>query len=183
MQIPLQITFRGMAPSAAIESVIRQRAAKLERFGHRITRCHVTVDIPHRHHHKGNHYAVRIEVSTPTGDVVVTRDPTLDESHKNFHAVIRDAFDSAVRHLEEDMQRQRDGKSHEQAPHGHVKSLFPAGGYGFLATSDGQEVYFHENSVIGAAFIELGVGSEVRFTRAPDDSNQGPRAASVSLLQ
>lgn len=172
-----------MARSAAIESVIWQRAAKLERFDHRITRCHVTVDIPHRHHHRGNHYAVHIEISTPTGDVAVTRNPALDESHKDVHAVIRDAFDAAVRHLEDDVQRQRDGmKSHEQAPHGHVQRLFPADGYGFLATSDGQEVYFHENSVLGAAFLELNVGSEVRFTRAPDDSNQGPRAASVSLL-
>ena len=40
---------------------------------------------------------VRIEVSTPTGDVVVTRAPSLDESHEDFHAVIRDAFDTAAR--------------------------------------------------------------------------------------
>ena len=35
--------------------------------------------------------------------------------------------------------------------------------YGFIATSDGREIYFHRNSVIDDAFDRLSVGSEVRF--------------------
>ena len=69
-----------------------------------MARCFV---LPHRHHHKGNHFAVRIEVSTPTGDVAVTRDPPLDDSHKDMGSVIRDAFDVAVRHLEANGERLR----------------------------------------------------------------------------
>jgi cold shock CspA family protein len=183
MSIPLQITFHGMQHSDSIEAVVRKRAARLERFCDRITACHVTIDIPHRHHHKGNHLAVRIEVSTPTGDVAVTRDPSLDDSHKDVAAVIRDAFDSAVRHLEDNAERHRSPTmSHQDPPHGRVTRLFPQGGYGFLETTDGREIYFHENSVADAGFGRLSIESRVRFTLAPEDSDQGPRAASVQRL-
>jgi hypothetical protein len=39
MQIPLQISFRNMDPSPAIEARIREKAAKLERFHDRIIGC------------------------------------------------------------------------------------------------------------------------------------------------
>ena len=61
--------------------------------------------------------------------------------------------------------------------------LFPNDGYGFLTMSDGNEVYFHQNSVQEASFAQLRVGSDVGFTlAAEEDSDQGSRAASVHLL-
>ena len=36
MEKPLEITFRGLAPSPAIEANVRERAAKLERFFRKI---------------------------------------------------------------------------------------------------------------------------------------------------
>jgi ribosome-associated translation inhibitor RaiA/cold shock CspA family protein len=184
MEIPLQITFRGIDHSDAIEFAIRQRAERLERFCDRITRCHVTVDMPHQHRHRGNHYAIRIEIEAPSGEVSVTRDPSLADSHKDFQSVVRDAFDAATRQLEDDAQKQRgEVKGHEHhPPAGHVTRLFPGDGYGFLVTAGGDEVYFHENSVIDTPFAQLRVGNEVRFTLAPEDSDQGARAASVHLL-
>lgn len=106
MQLPLQITFRGMDPSEAIESMIRERAARLERFHDRVVRCHVIVDVPHRHHRKGRLYAVRVDVTTPTGEIAATRDPSLDHSHQDFNVVVRDAFDAIARQLEDEV---RDG--------------------------------------------------------------------------
>jgi len=53
MKIPLQITFRNMPPSQAIEKNIREKAAKLESLYGQIMGCQVTVEAPHRHHHKG----------------------------------------------------------------------------------------------------------------------------------
>lgn len=52
MQVPLQITFRHMDPSPALEARIRRRAEELEQFSGRITACHVTVESRHRRHHK-----------------------------------------------------------------------------------------------------------------------------------
>lgn len=184
MQIPIQITFRGIGQSNAIESAIRQRATRLERFAHRITRFHVIVDMPHHHRRKGNHYAVRVEVTAPTGEVFVTRDASLDDSHKDFQSVLRDAFDATLRNLESKSQRREgDAKTHAHSPHARVVRMFVNDGYGFLATSAGDEVYFHRNSVLEVPFSQLSVGSKVRFTLAPEDGDQGPRAASVYLLE
>jgi cold shock CspA family protein/ribosome-associated translation inhibitor RaiA len=182
-QLPLQITFRGIDHSQAVEAAIRQRAARLARFSGLIQRFHVTVDMPHQHRHRGNHYAIRIELTTPSGEVVVSRDPSLDDSHKDFQSVLRDAFDAAARHLESNAQRTQTGaKDRDQPPPGRVTRLFPEQGYGFLTTAEGEDVYFNENSVRGASFAQLSIGSEVSFTIAPEDADQGARAASVQLL-
>ena len=53
MPIPLQISFRNMDPSPAVEERIHKKAEKLERFNDRIIGCAVVVEAPHRHHHKG----------------------------------------------------------------------------------------------------------------------------------
>lgn len=50
MTIPVQVTFKGMDPSPALEARIREKAAQLERFEGDILRCHVTLEAPHRHH-------------------------------------------------------------------------------------------------------------------------------------
>jgi cold shock CspA family protein len=41
--------------------------------------------------------------------------------------------------------------------------LFPDEGYGFLTNEDGEEVYFHRNSVLEGVFDQLRAGSDVRF--------------------
>ena len=66
MQIPLQISFRNMDPSPAVEAIIREKAAKLDRYFGRIVSCDVSVEAPHRHHHKGKLYKVRIDIG-PAG--------------------------------------------------------------------------------------------------------------------
>ena len=109
MQQPLQITFRGMAHSDAVESRIRLKAAALERFYNHITSCHVTVDAPHQRHHKGNLYAVRIDLQLPDKEIVVGRGRRHDHAHEDVYVAIRDTFDAAVRQLE-DYARRRAGK-------------------------------------------------------------------------
>jgi ribosome-associated translation inhibitor RaiA len=107
MQIPLQITFRGMTPSPAIESLIRTRSARIERFYDRIIRCHVVVDMPHRHQRKGRQYAVHVDITTPESEIVVTRAADPDESHLELESAVRNAFDVATRQLEDSVRRRR----------------------------------------------------------------------------
>ncbi len=106
MQVPLQITFRGVDHSDSIEAIIRERAARLERFHHHIIRCHVTVDQPHRHRSQGRPFSVHIDITTPGGTVALTRDPS-DRDHEQFSVVVRDAFDAVARQLEEEARRRR----------------------------------------------------------------------------
>ena len=75
MQIPLQISFRNMDPSPAVEAIVREKAAKLDRFLDRIVSCDVTIEAPHRHHHKGKLYKVRSDIGIRGKDVHVSGRP------------------------------------------------------------------------------------------------------------
>ena len=116
MQVPLQITFRNMQPSPAVESRIRERAAKLERFHQRITSCHVVVDAPHRHHHKGKLFAVHVDLTVPGQEILASKGAGANHAHENVHVAIRDAFDAVLRQLDGFARRARgDVKHHERA--------------------------------------------------------------------
>ena len=103
MQIPLQITLRNLARSAAVEADIRKRAGKLERFHQHIVSCRVVVELPSRHKHQGKIYNVRLDIGVPGGEVVVNRD-----RHEDIYVALRDAFDAAKRQIE-DYGRRIDG--------------------------------------------------------------------------
>lgn len=114
MAVSLQLTYHGMDPSAAVEKAVREKVNKLEQFSDQITACHVTVDAPHKHHHKGKIYSVLIELHVPDTEIVVSRNPTENHAHEDVYVAIRDAFSSARRQLKEYEQRRRGKiKTHE----------------------------------------------------------------------
>jgi hypothetical protein len=106
MSVPLQITFRGVSPMPTVGSLIEERTSRLERFSDRIVRCHVIVGVPHRHHRNGRHYSVHLDITTPLGSIVVTREPDTQPA-RELDALIRDAFDAATRQLENEAARRR----------------------------------------------------------------------------
>jgi cold shock CspA family protein/ribosome-associated translation inhibitor RaiA len=180
MQLPLQITFKGIGQSDAIEASIREHAAHLEQFHDRITSCHVVVEEPQHRHHKGNLFRLRINLTLPGHTIVVNRDPGLDHAREDMGVAIRDAFNAAGRQIEDYARRRRgDVKSHEAASHGRVKLLFPGESYGVIETSDGLDIYFHANSVADGDFSRLNVGDEVRFVAQEGESAKGPQASTV----
>src|SRR5689334_20751887 len=132
MQLPLQISFRHMSHSDAIESLVREKAATLDTFAGRIMACRVVVELAGKHHLHGNLYEVRIDLTLPGGEIAVTRTPSQRAEYRDIQVALRDAFDSARRQLEDYVRRQRgDVKDHELAPHARVSQLFPQEGYGF----------------------------------------------------
>jgi len=96
MQIPLQITTRDIDHSEALETHIRSKVEKLEEFFKHITSCRVVVEMPHRHHHQGKHFNVRIDIGVPGSEIVINRDHAED-----VYVALRDAFDAAKRRLED----------------------------------------------------------------------------------
>jgi len=115
MKIPVQITFRGIDGSPAIEDYVRRRAAKLETFSDRMTRCRVVVEAPHHRHLHGGSYRVRVEVTIPGADVVVGDRPSEAPGHRDLYAAIDDAFDDAGRVLQDRVKRLRgETKAHDQ---------------------------------------------------------------------
>lgn len=181
MQIPLEITFHNMDRSDAVEANIREKADKLERYFDRIVACRVVVEAPHKHRRKGKLYNVRIDISVPGKEILVNRNGPKNQAHEDVYVAIRDAFAAAGRQVEDHARKVRgDIKSHEVPLHGKVARLFPYEGYGFVAMSDGREVYFHKNSVVNDQFDKLEVGSEVRVAEAHGESADGPQASTVT---
>lgn len=182
MQIPLQITFRDMEPSDAVEARIREKVAKLDHFYDQNMSCRVMVEAPHAHHHKGKLFQVRIDLTVPEGELLVTHEHHhKDPAHEDVYVAIRDAFDAMKRQLE-DYARKRRGKvkTHEAPAHGRVSSLKPEEDYGRIETPDERVIYFHRNSVLDNAFDKLEVGSEVRFVE--EAGERGPQASTVTLV-
>ncbi len=181
MQLPLQVSFRHMEHSEAIEALVREKAARLDAFAGHIMSCRVVVEPAAKHHVHGNLYQVRIDLTVPGGEIAVTRGPSEHTEHRDIHVALRDAFDTARRELEDYVRRRRgDVKALETVPHARVSKLCPDEGYGFLETPDGREVYFHRHSVLHEAFHDLHVGTEVAFVE--EEGENGPQASTVRLV-
>ena len=181
MQLPVQITFRHMEASTAMEDAIRNRAAELDQFHHHIMSCRVVVEPQSRHSQNGNVYRVSIDIKVPGRELVVSREGGLNQAHEDAYVAIRDAFDAIRRQLDDDAHRQRRKiKHHEVPPHGRIVQIAARDGYGRIATSDGREIYFHRNSLLNADFDQLQMGAEVRF--AEELGEDGPQATSVSVV-
>ena len=137
MKLPLQIVFRNLGPSEAIEAKVRERAEKLEKYYEHIMSCRVVVELLHHHHHQGNLYHVRVDLKVPDSELVASREPDLQHSHEDVYVAIRDAFDSVRRQLEDYTRRRRGQiKLHDMPPHGRVAEIYPD--YGKIATADGR---------------------------------------------
>ena len=94
-------------------------------------------------------------------------------------ALIRRTFDSARRELEKVVDRQRGEvktPAHQQMQ-AVVEQIFPEQDYGFLRTLDGQQVYFHRNSVLHKHWERLRAGVIVRY--APEMGEKGLQASTV----
>jgi ribosomal subunit interface protein len=180
MQLPLQITWRNLEASDAVESAVREKAQKLERFAEHITSCRVIIEAPHKHHHQGNIYHVKIDITLPGAEILATHHSDKHHAHEDVYVAIRDAFDVARRQLEDYVRKRRgETKAHEPLPHGKVIQLFPSEDYGIIESSDKREIYFHRNSVLDADFEKLEVGALVHFIEEMGEN--GPQASTVHV--
>jgi cold shock CspA family protein len=182
METPVEIVFEDITPSEAVEARLRDEVAKLEQFMDRITSARVVVAKPHRQHHKGNVYSVRIHITVPgAADILVNRDPGDRGAHEDIYVTIRDAFSAARRQLQDRVRKmQGQVKEHETPPHGVIYALNADSDHGFISASDGREIYFHRNAVANEGFDSLKVGQEVRFSETRGD--KGPQASFVQPI-
>jgi len=181
MQVPVEISFRNMDRSEFVEADVREKVAKLEEFCDRITSCRVVLEAPHRHHHQGNVYLVRIQLSVPHRELVVDRGPAENHAHEDVYVAVRDAFKAMRRQLEDYVRELRgDTKEHQETPHGRIAKFYPQSDYGFIETPDNREIFFHANSLLNIAFEDLVPELEVRFVE--EQGEKGPQATSVHVV-
>lgn len=182
MQTPIEIDFQGMDATPYVRTAITEHVAELERRCGRITACRVVLKGPGGHHRTGGLYEVNIRLALPDGrEVNVDRTAQADERHSDLDFALNDAFKRARRQLQDQVRElQGQVKHHESPPIGTVVQLDPLGEFGLLESSDGQEIYFHRNSVLDGDYPRLAVGSRVSY--AEEMGEKGPQASTVKLM-
>ncbi|NNM61628.1 MAG: ribosome-associated translation inhibitor RaiA [Steroidobacteraceae bacterium] len=107
MQKSLNITFRHMPPSDAVEERAREMFARLERVHPEILGCHVTIDTPEGHQTKGAPFVIKIEIEMPGRAVHVDGSRSRHPQDANAYNALHHAFDTARRLLDEQSQRRQ----------------------------------------------------------------------------
>jgi len=183
MKVPLEISFRGIEKTDAVEDLIREKAADMERLCGDIISCRIVVEVPQQYQKSGRPYRVRINVNIPPGhEVVVRRESSEGMLHDELPSTIREAFDAAKRQVKKIVEKRRgDVKSpSEDVTTAFVVRLFRDEGYGFAQTTDGRELYFHKNAVLHDDFDRLEIGTGVRLEE--EMGEKGPQASTVQIV-
>ena len=178
MDMPLEIAWHNTEHSEALEAKIRDRVEKMHRFFAHIISCSVAVEVPHRSQHNKHAFHVRVEVRVPDAELVVSHDPGADGAHFDPYIAVRDAFDAIDRQLETHSQKVRgEVKTLQGPPQGRVIRKFPD--YGFIETTDGQEIFFANTAVVDGSFDKLQTGDPVELSLAEGEGAMGPQASMV----
>lgn len=161
--LPVQVTIRDMPASPTLETNIRKRAEKLNQYYDRVMSCRVVVELQQKHKRQGKLFNVRIDVTVPGKELVVTR-----KMDQDVYVAIRDAFNAIIRQLEEHA-RKRHGrvKTHNDVQHGHIARIISNEGYGFIEGIDGNEYYFSITNVSYPNFEQLVIGDAVEYVCVP----------------
>jgi ribosome-associated translation inhibitor RaiA len=186
VQRPLQISYKNLPTSPALDELIRERAAALERFHPRIVGCRVVIEIPHRGADSAKvPIGVTVEVDVPNRGLVVAKDVQERREAKGDHtAPLNAAFDAVERQLEKiNTVQHGDRKRHAAAGRtAMVIQIVPEQSYGFVELDNSTELYFTRNAVVSGSFDDLSVGMMVVVTPATAEGPMGPQARSVRLF-
>jgi cold shock CspA family protein/ribosome-associated translation inhibitor RaiA len=184
MEVPPEITYRGIEKTDEIEALIREKAAKLDRIHPGIISCRVAVEREQEHQRSGSPYRVRVAMRIPPGKELVGRiEPGDGEISDRLQTLVAEAFEAVRRQLikVKDLQQGKVKAPPEQEQIGHVVRLFSGEGYGFIRSTEGREIYFHRNAVLNDDFERLDIGTGVRFFPS-GGGGQGPQASTVQIV-
>lgn len=139
---------------------------------------HLRVSVESTSNHKEGGYEVRLIASVPNDTVVVKR------RGEKVHPLLVEAFDVLGMQLKELVRKKQDHKGVKAQGavlggngSGIIKKLFPLDSYGFIVTSDEQEIFFHENVLKDVIMDDLNEGDSVMF--GVTEGEMGPQATYV----
>ena len=173
----LKIEARNLDMRKGWQDKIEDERAKLVRHYANLV-LYLRVTIENTSHYKEGGYEVQLVASVPNDTVVVKR------RGEKVHPLLVEAFDVLGLKIKDIVRKKQDHKSVKAMGamldgngSGIIKRLFPYESYGFIVTSDEQEIFFHENALKDVRMDDLNEGDVVMFNVA--EGENGPKATSV----
>lgn len=186
MERALQIAFKNLDSSEFVETLIRERVERLQRFHPNITGARIVVEVPHRSAEGAKTpVGIRVEIDVPGHNTIVAKgEQDRREMKGDTSAIVNRVFEAAERQLEQTAAiMNREVKSHGSAGDtGVVVRIFPEQNYGFVEVKDSPDLYFSREVVAANGFDAIKVGTVVHVTRASAEGPMGPQASSIKLL-
>ena len=176
----LQVEARNLEIRKVWQDKIDEEKTRLDRH-HAGFVYHLRVSIESTSSHREGGYELRLIASIPNDTVVVKR------KGEKVVPLLVEAFNTLGLQLKELQRKRRQSykvqmEAAQAGPgEGVVKSLFPYESYGFIATPEGREIYFHENALKDVTMSQLSEGDGVKFGEAQGD--KGPCANWVRLTK
>lgn len=173
----LKIEARNLDMRKGWQEKIESEKAKLVRHYANFV-LYLRVTIESTSHYKEGGYEVRLVASVPNDTVVVKR------RGEKVRPLLVEAFDVLGLQLKEIVRKKQahkgvkaQGAVLDGNSTGIIKRLFPYESYGFIVTSDEQEIFFHENALKDVSMGDLNEGDVVMFSVA--EGEKGPQATLV----
>ncbi len=136
---------------------------------------HLRVSIEATSSYKEGGFEIKLVAAVPQDTVVVTR------SAESVRAALTESFDVLSLQLKEIQRKKRKIQKVPLEDPGEkiglIKKLSPHESYGFIATPDERDIYFHENALKNLTMEELQEGDTVVFGETSGD--KGPQASWV----
>jgi ribosomal subunit interface protein len=141
------------------------------------TILHARVEVIGTGHHRHGAFEIHLAANVAGKTLTVTR------QGEYVLPLIVEAFNALDRRLREhSSQRQQQVKAHGEYIHrGRISRLFPEEEFGFIAATDGTDVYFHANALKRGLFEHLAEGVAVEFGQ--EEGDQGPQAIWVQVVE
>lgn len=179
--VDLKIQYLGFRESEAVSAVVQNHVDSLERMSPNLISCHVVLTRPSRKHQQGTLYQIKLRLHMPGTNIIIDKDPGMNQAHEDVYVAIRDAFLAAKRKIE-DYNRIRSGRVKEKVRplHAKILRLIPASDCGFVVSEDQREIYFHRNALLNGDYDSLHLGQEVRFSETMGEN--GPQITSMELV-
>ena len=110
MTMANQVTYRDIDPSQALNTIIKKRLQKLERYCSDIQSGRVVLESPHNHKHKGKHFRATLEIEVKGSPI------TISQNDPSIHVAVRDAFNIAERKLKSHAEQLQSRRSNLRRP-------------------------------------------------------------------
>lgn len=100
--IPIEVTFRNMDHSDALEAEARRRAEKLATLWSGVISCRVVCEVTQRSQTQPvpKYFLFRIDVAVPGEDIHASNDVHDEATARDAYMALREAFDAAERQLQ-----------------------------------------------------------------------------------